>query len=70
MIFHFSFVHVHLVFYYLNFIVLFPFSIKYYNILFIIIEFRIGCDKLVSCFFYSSPRNKSRDETPRLGEGG
>ena len=30
----------------------FPFLIKYYHILFIIIVFRLGSDKLVSCFFY------------------
>ena len=35
-----------------NFIVLFPFLIKYYHIFFIIIVFRLGSDKLVSCFFY------------------
>ena len=29
----------------LNFIVLFPFLIKYYHILFIIIIFRLGCDR-------------------------
>ena len=29
----------------LNFIVLFPFFIKYYNIVFIIIVFRLGSDK-------------------------
>ena len=38
-------------FYWLNFIVLFPFLIKYFLILFIIIVFRLGSDKLVSCFF-------------------
>ena len=32
--------------YQLNFIVLFPFLIKYYHILFIIIVFRLGSDKL------------------------
>ena len=36
----------------LNFIVLFPFILKYYHILFITIVFRLGSDKLVSCFFY------------------
>ena len=30
----------------------FSISIKYYHILFIIIVFRLGSDKLVSCFFY------------------
>ena len=43
---------VHFVFCQLNFIVLFPFLIKYYHILFIIIVFRLGCDQLISCFFY------------------
>ena len=48
MIFHFSNVYVHFVFCQLNFIVLFPFHIKYYHILFIII-FRLDSDKLVCC---------------------
>ena len=41
---------------------------KFYHILFIIIVFRLGSDKLspVSSF----PRDQSRDVTPRLGEGG
>ena len=39
--------------------------------MFIIIVFRLGSDKLVSCFFNClSPRDQSRDVTPRLGEGG
>ena len=36
----------------LNFTVLFPFRIKYNHILFLIIGFGLGYDKLVSCFFY------------------
>ena len=71
MISHFSNIQVHFVFCQLNFIVLFLFLIKYYHILFIIIIFRLGSDKLVSCFFYClSPRDQSRDVTPRLREGG
>ena len=70
MICHFSFVQDHFVFCQLNFIVLFPFLVKYYHILFIIIVFRLDSDKLVSCFFCLSPRDQSRDVTPRLGEGG
>ena len=45
MICHFSNIQVHFVFCQLNFIVLFPFFIKYYHILFIIIVFRLGCDR-------------------------
>ena len=52
MICHFSIVQVHFVFRQLNFIVLFPFLLKNYHILYIIIVFRLGSDKLVSCFFY------------------
>ena len=38
--------------------------------MFITIVFRLGADKRVSCFFYSlSPRDQSRDVTPRLGGG-
>ena len=36
----------------IEFHVLFSFFIKYYHILFIILVFRFGCDKIVSCFFY------------------
>ena len=36
---------VHFVFCQLNFIVLFPFLVKYYHILFIIIVFWFGCDR-------------------------
>ena len=50
--------------------VFFRFFKKYYLILFIFIVFRLGSDKLVSCFFYClSPRSRSRDVTPRLGDG-
>ena len=45
MICHFSNIWVHFVFCQLNFIVLFPFLIKYYLILFIIIVFRLICDR-------------------------
>ena len=39
--------------------------------MYIFIVFRLGSYKLVSCVFYFlSPRNHSRDVTPRLGEGG
>ena len=46
----FSIFQVHFVSCQLNFIVLFPFLIYYYHILFIIIVFRLGWHKLVSCF--------------------
>ena len=46
MVCHFSNISVPFVFYQLNFIILFPFLIKYYDILFIIIVFRLGSDKL------------------------
>ena len=52
MICHFSIVQVHFVFCQLNFIILFSFLIKYYHVLYVIIVFRLGSDKLVSCFFY------------------
>ena len=39
-------IYVHFVFYHLNFIVLFPFLIKYYYILFIVILSLLGCDRL------------------------
>ena len=51
MIFHFSIVQVHFVFLSIDFIALFPFLIKYYNILFIIIVFMLGSDKVFSSFF-------------------
>ena len=36
-----------------------------------IIVFRLGSDKLVSCFFYClSQSDQSRDVTPRLWQGG
>ena len=43
---HFSNIYVYFVFCQLNFIVLFPFLIKYYHILFIIIVFTLGSYKL------------------------
>ena len=52
MICHFSNLLVHFVFCQLNFIVLFPFLIKYYHILFIIIVFRIGCDRPSGLHFF------------------
>ena len=52
----------------LNLIILFPFLIKYYHILFIIIVFRLGSDKLSPVS--SLPRDQSRDVTHRLGDGG
>ena len=36
----------------IEFIVLFPFLMVYYYIMFIIIVFRLASNKLVSCFFY------------------
>ena len=44
MICHFSIILVHFVFCQLKLIVLFPFLIKYYHILFIIIVIWLGCD--------------------------
>ena len=68
---HFSNIFVHFVFCQLIFIVLFPFLITYYHILFIIIVFRLCSDTLVSCFFYGlSSRDQSRNAIPRFGEGG
>ena len=52
MICHFSIIQVHFVFCKFNFIVLFPFLVNYYHILFIIIVFRLGSHMLVSCLFY------------------
>ena len=46
MICHFSIVQVHFAFCQSNFILLFPFLMKYYHILFIIIVFRLVSDKL------------------------
>ena len=43
MICHFLIISVHFVFCSLNFIVLFPFLIKFYQIMFVIIVFRLGC---------------------------
>ena len=72
MICHFSIAQDHFVFCQLNFIVLFPFLIKYYHILYIIIVFRLGSDMLVSCFFYCLSQGISHGiyVTPRLWEGG
>ena len=71
MICYFSNIWVHFVFCQLNFILLFPFFIKYFHVLFIIIVFRLGRDKLSSVSsILSFPRDQSRDVTPRLGEGG
>ena len=58
MICHFSIVQVHFVFRQLNFIVFFLFLIKYDHVLFIIIVFKLGSHKLVSCFFYLFPRDR------------
>ena len=49
MIFHFSIIKVHFVF---EFHCTFTMFYQIYRILFIIIVFRLGSDKLVSCFFY------------------
>ena len=49
MIFHFSIVQVLFVFCQLNFIVLFPFFIKYH--MFVIIVFWLGCDRASGLFF-------------------
>ena len=54
----------------IDFIVLFLFLLKYYNIMFIIIVFRLVIDELFSRFlldfFCSLPRDQSRDATPRF----
>ena len=52
MICNFSNILVHLVFCQLNFIVLFPFLIKYCHILFIIIVFWLGCDRPSRLLFF------------------
>ena len=52
MIRHFSNILVHFVFCQLNFIVLFPFFIKYYHILFIVIVFWLGCDRPSGLLFF------------------
>ena len=53
MIFHFSIVQVNFVYCLLNFIVFFPFLIKYY-IIFIIIIFWLGCYRYWDFFFMSA----------------
>ena len=54
--FHLSIVQVHFVFCRLNFIVPFPYLIKYYNIMFIIvIVFWFGSDKPAGLFFFFAP---------------
>ena len=45
MIFHFTNTQVHFVFCSLNFIILFPYLIKYYRLMFIIIVFSLGSDR-------------------------
>ena len=52
MICHSSIVQVNFVFCRLNFIVLFPFLIKYYHIKFIIIVFWLGCDRPSGFLFF------------------
>ena len=71
MIFHFTIVQVHFVFLLIAFHCTFPLLIECYHIMYIIIVFRLGSDKLVACFFYClSPRDQSWDVTPHLGEAG
>ena len=65
----FSIVQVHFVFCQLNFIVLFPFLIKYYYILYIFTVFRLGSDKLVSCFFSCLPKGSVTGCDWSLGGG-
>ena len=52
MICDFSVIEARFVFCQLNFIVLFPFLIKYYHILFIIIVFWLGCDRPSGLLFF------------------
>ena len=52
MICHFLIIYVHFVFCQLNFIVLFPFRIKYYHILFISIVFWLGCDRSLGLLLF------------------
>ena len=52
MICHFSIIWVHFVFCQLYFIILFPFLIKYYHIMFIIIVFWLGCDRPSGLHFF------------------
>ena len=68
MIFHFLIVQVHFVLCQLNFIVLYPFLLKYQILFVIIIVFRLGSNKLVSCFFYCL--SQGSDVTPPLRECG
>ena len=52
MIFNFSIIQVHLIFYSLNFTILFSFLIKYYHIMFISIVFWLGCDRPSGHLFF------------------
>ena len=54
MICHFSIIQVHFVFCSLNFITLFLYLIKYYNIMFIIIVFWLECDRPSGLIFFVS----------------
>ena len=51
MIFHFSIVQVHFVLF-IEFIVLFPYLIKYYHIMFIIVVFSLGSDRPSRLLFF------------------
>ena len=69
MICHFSNFQVHFVFCQLNFIVLFPFLIKYYHICFIIIVFRLGIDKLSPVSYTIFPKGSVTGCDSSLGGG-
>ena len=56
MIFHFSIVHFHFIFCWWNFIVLFPYRIKYYYILFITVVFWLGIDRPSGLLLFVSSR--------------
>ena len=71
MIFHFSIVKVYFVFCSLNTIVLFPFLIKYSNIMSIIMLYLDYVEIIPSVssndFYYSLIRDQSRDVTHHMG---
>ena len=67
---YFSNTLVHFVLCQFNFIVLFPFLIKYYHILFIIIVFRLGSDKMSSVSSTVFPKGSVRGCDSLLLEGG
>ena len=63
-------IYVHFVFCQLNFIVFFPFLIKYYHISFIIIVFRLVSDKLSPVSSTVFPKGSVTGCDSSLGGGG